>query len=138
MRKIRDVLRLSAAADSVTGRSLLALAESHRDLVEREPQASVAVVANGPDVARAFHRLLADLPEVRAFRLEQKGRGRALRTVWSASDAPVLAYMDVDLSTDLNALLPLVAPLLSGHSDLAIGSRLTRGSSVVRTESPPP
>ena len=40
--------------------------------------------------------------------------------------------MDVDLSTDLNALMPLVAPLLSGHSDLAIGSRLTRGSTVVR------
>jgi putative flippase GtrA len=65
-------------------------------------------------------------------RLEQKGRGRALRTVWSASDAPVLAYMDVDLSTDLNALLPLVAPLISGHSDLAIGSRLAGGSRVVR------
>ncbi|MCZ9337198.1 glycosyltransferase, partial [Streptomyces sp. TRM76130] len=66
-------------------------------------------------------RLEAELAEVRSFRLEQKGRGRALRTVWSASDAPVLAYMDVDLSTDLNALLPLVAPLISGHSDLAIG-----------------
>jgi putative flippase GtrA len=52
--------------------------------------------------------------------------------VWSASDAPVLAYMDVDLSTDLNALLPLVAPLISGHSDLAIGSRLSRSSRVVR------
>jgi putative flippase GtrA len=52
--------------------------------------------------------------------------------VWSASDAPVLAYMDVDLSTDLNALLPLVAPLISGHSDLAIGSRLAGGSRVVR------
>lgn len=77
-------------------------------------------------------RLAAELPEVRAFRLEQKGRGRALRTVWSASDAPVLAYMDVDLSTDLNALLPLVAPLISGHSDLAIGSRLARSSRVVR------
>ena len=37
-----------------------------------------------------------------------------------------LAYMDVDLSTDLDALLPLVAPLLSGHSDLAIGTRLAR------------
>lgn len=72
------------------------------------------------------------IPEVRAFRLEQKGRGRALRTVWSASDAPILAYMDVDLSTDLNALLPLVAPLISGHSDLAIGSRLARSSRVVR------
>ena len=40
--------------------------------------------------------------------------------------------MDVDLSTDLNALMPLVAPLVSGHSDLAIGTRLTRGSRVVR------
>ncbi|CAM5263746.1 hypothetical protein SALBM311S_13049 [Streptomyces alboniger] len=77
-------------------------------------------------------RLAAELPEVRAFRLEQKGRGRALRTVWSASEVPVLAYMDVDLSTDLNALLPLVAPLISGHSDLAIGSRLARSSRVVR------
>ena len=52
--------------------------------------------------------------------------------MWTASDAPVLAYMDVDLSTDLNALLPLVAPLISGHSDLAIGSRLSRSSRVVR------
>ncbi len=52
--------------------------------------------------------------------------------MWTASDAPVLAYMDVDLSTDLNALLPLVAPLISGHSDLAIGSRLARSSRVVR------
>ncbi|MFD4538719.1 glycosyltransferase [Streptomyces bauhiniae] len=76
--------------------------------------------------------LAASCPDVTNFRLERKGRGRALRTVWSASDAPVLAYMDVDLSTDLNALLPLVAPLISGHSDLAIGSRLSRTSRVVR------
>ncbi|WP_353943663.1 bifunctional glycosyltransferase family 2/GtrA family protein [Streptomyces sp. HUAS MG91] len=82
-----------------------------------------------PQVAR---RLTAELPGVGYSRLEQKGRGRALATVWSASDAPVLAYMDVDLSTDLNALLPLVAPLISGHSDLAIGSRLSRSSRVVR------
>ncbi|MFF3689433.1 glycosyltransferase [Streptomyces sp. NPDC002187] len=82
-----------------------------------------------PEVAA---RLARSMPEVRAHRLELKGRGRALRTVWSNSDAPVLAYMDVDLSTDLNALLPLVAPLISGHSDLAIGSRLTRSSRVVR------
>src|SRR6516165_4614810 len=76
--------------------------------------------------------LARELDEVRAVRLEQAGRGRALRTIWSASDAEVLMYMDVDLSTDLNALLPLVAPLLSGHSDLAIGSRLARGARVVR------
>ncbi len=76
--------------------------------------------------------LAEELPEVRAVRLEQKGRGRAIYTVWSQSDASVLAYMDVDLSTDLAAFLPLVAPLISGHSDLAIGSRLTHGARVVR------
>jgi len=71
-------------------------------------------------------------PHIRAVHLDAKGRGRALRQVWLDSDADVVAYMDVDLSTDLKALLPLVAPLVSGHSDLAIGTRLSRGSRVVR------
>ena len=64
--------------------------------------------------------------------LNQKGRGRALKQAWLASEATVVAYMDVDLSTDLNALLPLVAPLLTGHSDIAIGTRLSRSSRVQR------
>jgi putative flippase GtrA len=76
--------------------------------------------------------LTAENPCVAAVRLPEKGRGRALKQVWTASDAPILAYMDVDLSTDLDALWPLVAPLMSGHSDLAIGSRLHRASRVVR------
>src|SRR4051794_8469389 len=76
--------------------------------------------------------LAAALPDVRAVRLEAKGRGHALRAAWSESDAPVVAYMDVDLSTDLAALHPLVAPLLSGHSDIAIGTRLSRHARVVR------
>ncbi|MCX5059428.1 bifunctional glycosyltransferase family 2/GtrA family protein [Streptomyces sp. NBC_00201] len=77
-------------------------------------------------------RLAAELPETEWLRLEAKGRGRALHAAWSGSPAPVLAYLDVDLSTDLAALLPLVAPLISGHSDIAIGTRLARGSRVVR------
>ncbi|GAA3625121.1 bifunctional glycosyltransferase family 2/GtrA family protein [Kineosporia mesophila] len=92
-------------------------------------------IADNASVDSTFEiatRLAARYREVEAVHLEQKGRGRALRAVWSASDATVLAYMDVDLSTDLTALLPLVAPLLSGHSELAIGSRLARGSRVVR------
>jgi glycosyltransferase involved in cell wall biosynthesis/putative flippase GtrA len=76
--------------------------------------------------------LATELDHVRSVRLEAKGRGRGRRAGWSESDAAVLAYMDVDLSTDLAALLPLVAPLISGHSHLAIGSRLARGSRVVR------
>jgi glycosyltransferase involved in cell wall biosynthesis len=77
-------------------------------------------------------RLAEELDAVAYLRLSEKGRGRALRRVWSRSDAEVLAYMDVDLSTGLEALLPLVAPLISGHSDLAIGTRLAHGSRVVR------
>jgi len=78
------------------------------------------------------HALAAELPGVAVLHLERKGRGGALRTAWSASESAVLAYVDVDLSTDLAALLPLVAPLISGHSDVAIGSRLRRGARVVR------
>jgi putative flippase GtrA len=96
--------------------------------------ARVTIADNGStdstwDIAVA---LAAEMPGVTAVRLDQPGRGRALRSIWSRCGADVLAYMDIDLSTDLNALLPLVAPLLSGHSDVAIGTRLARGSRVVR------
>src|SRR5512144_60081 len=81
------------------------------------------------DVARA---LSTELAGVEVLHLRKKGRGRALRASWLASPAKVVCYMDVDLSTDLRALLPLVAPLISGHSDLAIGTRLSRWSRVKR------
>ena len=96
--------------------------------------AEVCIADNGStDATYELGLLLAsELPGVRIVRLEQSGRGRALKQVWSASNAEVLAYMDVDLSTNLNALLPLVAPLLAGHSDVAIGTRLAKSSRVVR------
>ncbi len=96
--------------------------------------ARITIAENGSsdatwEIARS---LAAELEYVRAIRLDRPGRGGALKAAWSASDATVLAYMDVDLSTGLNALPPLVAPLLSGHSDLAIGTRLARGARVTR------
>jgi putative flippase GtrA len=93
---------------------------------------TIANNASTDGTAEIADELARAIPEVTAVHLAEKGRGRALHQVWSASDASVLAYLDVDLSTDLNALSPLIAPLLSGHSDLAIGSRLARGSRVVR------
>ncbi|HWB37511.1 MAG TPA: dolichyl-phosphate beta-glucosyltransferase, partial [Rugosimonospora sp.] len=95
-------------------------------------QVTIADNASTDGTAALADRLAARVPGVRAVHLPEKGRGRALHAVWSASRAPVLAYLDVDLSTDLAALLPLVAPLISGHSDVAIGTRLSRGSRVVR------
>jgi glycosyltransferase involved in cell wall biosynthesis len=85
------------------------------------------------DATLLIAQALADeLADVEVVHLPAKGRGRALRAAWSVSDADVLCYMDVDLSTDLRALLPLVSGLVSGHSDVAIGTRLASGARVVR------
>jgi putative flippase GtrA len=107
----------------------------HAYLTDRFPISWRITIADNASVDRTWGiacRLAGELDGVEAVHLERKGRGRALRAAWSASDAAVVAYMDVDLSTDLDALLPLVAPLVSGHSDVAIGTRLARDSSVVR------
>ncbi len=94
----------------------------------------VTIADNGSTDGTALiaRRLAAVLDGVQALTLSRKGRGYALRTAWSASEAEVVAYMDVDLSTSLSALLPLIGSVLSGHSDLAVGTRLARGSRVVR------
>src|SRR5215203_2322050 len=71
-------------------------------------------------------------PRVSVLHLKEKGRGRALKAAWLASEADIVAYMDVDLSTNLSSFLPLIAPLATGHSDLSIGSRLLKGTTVTR------
>jgi glycosyltransferase involved in cell wall biosynthesis len=93
----------------------------------------IADNASSDDTLAIARGLAYELPGVDVLHLQAKGRGRALRSAWSTSAAEVVCYMDVDLSTDLRALLPLVAPLLSGHSDLAIGTRLARGAHVSRS-----
>ncbi len=107
----------------------------HAHLVAELPytfRITVADNASTDATLAVASRVAADLPAVRVLHLPEKGKGRALRAVWSTSDADVLAYMDVDLSTDLAAVLPLIAPLVSRHSDLAIGTRLHCGARVVR------
>ena len=80
----------------------------------------------------AAGRLAATTPRVRVLHLDRKGRGAALRAAWETSEADVVAYMDVDLSTNLESFLPLVSPLLSGHSEVAIGTRLAGRARVTR------
>jgi putative flippase GtrA len=107
----------------------------HRYLRAEFPFTWRIVIADNAstDATPAIAEVLArELRGVQVVRLGRKGRGLALREAWSRSEATVVCYMDVDLSTDLRALLPLVAPLVSGHSDLAIGTRLARDARVVR------
>src|ERR1700744_1074506 len=107
----------------------------HEFLSDEMPYAWRIVIADNAstDATLAMSRALAfELEHVTVLHLSQKGRGRALRSAWTASDADVLCYMDVDLSTDLRALLPLVSSLVCGHSEVAIGSRLAPGARIVR------
>jgi glycosyltransferase involved in cell wall biosynthesis len=95
----------------------------------------LTIVDNASDDATRLigMRLATELEGVRFMHLAEKGRGRALRSAWMSSDARVLANMDVDLSTSLDSLAALIAPLLSGSSDISIGSRLVPGARVRRS-----
>jgi hypothetical protein len=107
----------------------------HKYLAERFPfraRITIADNASTDDSLQIATDLARELFDVSVVHLDQKGRGRALKATWLASDADIVVYMDVDLSTGLDALLPLVAPLVTGHSDLSIGTRLAPGARVVR------
>ncbi|KJL43785.1 bifunctional glycosyltransferase family 2/GtrA family protein [Microbacterium trichothecenolyticum] len=112
-----------------------AVRELHRTLDSIIPVPWLITIADNASTDSTAHvaaRLAEELSCVRVLRLEKKGRGHAVKIAWLLSEATVVAYMDADLSTDLRALPALIAPLLSGHSDVAIGTRLARSSRVVR------
>jgi len=88
-----------------------------------------ASVDRTPEVGR---RLAAEDSRVTYLRLEQKGRGRALRRAWLDSDADVVSYMDVDLSTNLEHVPELIDAIVHQGYDVAIGSRLRHGARVTR------
>jgi glycosyltransferase involved in cell wall biosynthesis len=94
-------------------------------------QITIADNASVDDTYAVARALRNELSSVSAMHIDRKGRGLALRETWSSSDAAVVAYMDVDLSTDLAAFEPLVTPLLDNAADVAIGSRLAPGARVV-------
>jgi glycosyltransferase involved in cell wall biosynthesis len=133
----RSVTDLDIVIPVYDGERILAASvrRLHSFLSEEFPFSWRVIIADNASTDRtpviAAH-LSDELPTVRILHLEAKGRGRALRAAWSASDARVVCYMDADLSTGLNGLLPLVAPLLSGHSDLAVGTRLAWGARLIR------
>ncbi len=89
---------------------------------------TVADNASTDNTLRIAERLARELPEIKVVHFDQRGRGNSLRRVWLSSPSPLLAYVDLDLSLDLSAVAPLLAPLISGHSDLAVGTRLARAS----------
>jgi glycosyltransferase involved in cell wall biosynthesis len=101
---------------------VLAWCDAHPEHQWRVVVANNASTDGTLDVARGLE---ATYPgRVVALQIPVKGRGIALRTAWLTSDADVMAYMDVDLSTDLDHIPELVDPIARGDVDLAYGTRL--------------
>jgi glycosyltransferase involved in cell wall biosynthesis len=105
-------------------------------LFDQNPQYDwrVVIADNGSNdgTSELARSLEARDPRVRALILEVKGRGLALREAWLSSDAGVVSYMDVDLSTDIRHLPELIAMVAERGCDVAIGSRLARGAKTDR------
>jgi len=94
------------------------------------------VIANNGSTDRTprlADELARDLSGVRVVHLLERGRGRALRRVWTDSAADILSYMDIDLSTDLEAFPALIEAVTTGGFDLATGSRLLPQSRTTRS-----
>jgi glycosyltransferase involved in cell wall biosynthesis len=94
------------------------------------------VIANNASTDRTqevAEALMRQYDGTRVAYLDRKGRGRALKEVWQDSKADIVSYMDVDLSSNLYAFPPMIESLICGGFDIAIGSRLLKGSTTKRS-----
>ncbi|MBI1935284.1 glycosyltransferase family 2 protein [Candidatus Woesearchaeota archaeon] len=92
----------------------------------------IANNASTDSTLRIAKQLSRKFPNISCTNLEQKGRGRALKKAWMASKADIVSYMDVDLSTNLEHFIEIVDAIVKDNYDLAVGSRLQKGSVVRR------
>nr|MBC7244369.1 glycosyltransferase family 2 protein [Chloroflexota bacterium] len=114
-------------------RSITTLRQFLKEHVDYDWRIVIADNASRDRTLEIAQELSARYPgEVTYIHLDQKGRGRALRKAWTESDADIVSYMDVDLSTDLSAFPPLIDSLIDSEYDVAIGSRLKKGAQVQR------
>jgi len=90
-----------------------------------------ASIDNTPAVGKELAG--ANSGKVEYVRIERKGRGFALKQTWLASPMDVVSYMDVDLSTGLDAFPALIGAIANDGYDVAIGSRLASQSEITRS-----
>ncbi|MCJ7491632.1 MAG: glycosyltransferase family 2 protein [Dehalococcoidia bacterium] len=119
--------------EHVLADSVATLRDFLRDNLPHTWRIVVADNASTDGTLAVAQRLAEENNDVIPFHIPQKGRGRALRATWLASEADILTYMDVDLSTDIAFFPALVAAISDEGYDVAIGSRLKKGAKTTRS-----
>ena len=107
----------------------------HRYLASNLPYKWRIIIADNSstdDTAAIARQLAERYPEIRLLQLPEKGRGRALKQAWVSSKADIIAYMDIDLSTNLDSFKPMITSLITGDAGLVTGSRLMKQSRTTR------
>ena len=117
----------------VLGRSVRALHGFLTDHLTHEWRILIADNGSTDGTYEEASRLASELEFVAVMRIPEAGRGRALTRAWLASEADVVAYMDIDLSTDIEAFPRLVSLVADQGYDVAAGSRLDRASETTRS-----
>lgn len=88
---------------------------------------------NSQDSTGDIGRLIASENSiVQYLYIPRKGRGIALRSAWQQTDYDFVSYMDIDLSTGLDALIRAV-DLLNEGVDIVVGNRLDKNSIIKRS-----
>lgn len=96
----------------------------------------IVIVVNGSSdnsFALAEKLSFAYPGEIIALNIISPGRGNALKKTWLQSTADILIYMDIDLSSSLENIADLLAPLIENKADLTIGSRLMPEAKIKRS-----
>jgi len=119
--------------EHVLERSVRALHRFLTDNLAHEWRIVIADNGSTDGTPAVGRRLAGELANVACEHIPEAGRGRALSGAWLASEADVLAYMDIDLSTDLEAFPRLVSAVADQGFDVAAGTRLGPGSETTRS-----
>jgi glycosyltransferase involved in cell wall biosynthesis len=128
-----DVVLPVLNEERVLERSVRALHSFLTDHVAHEWRIVIADNGSIDHTLSIAQGLSQQLPGVATTHVAEAGRGRALTRAWLESQAGVVAYMDVDLSTDLEALPRLISAIADRGYDLAAGDRLGPGSETTRS-----
>lgn len=132
-KKLADILLPVYNEEHVLEKSINTLRKFLQDnLTEFDWIITVGDNASTDNTLEKARELEKRFDDVRVFHLDQKGRGRMVKYAWQESEADILSYMDIDLSTDLKAFPPMIMAISEGY-DVAIGSRQYKGADVERS-----
>jgi len=119
--------------EHVLAQSVATLRRFLRENLHHKWRILIADNASTDDTLAVAQELAEKHRDVASLHIPEKGRGRALKASWLGSAADVVSYMDVDLSTELEAFPPLIEAIASEGYHVATGSRLSPTSDTTRS-----